>query len=186
MLGRLFTPRLFGARAEALAAEALYRAIVARAREPRFYTDEAVPDTLDGRFDMVALHAVLVLRRVSELDRAGRDLAQRTFDLMFDDMDRSLREMGVGDLSVPKKIKAMVQAFFGRARAYGEAVAARDANALAEALTRNLYRSAPADPSAPARMAAYVLAFDGALAAQSPENLFAGRFEPDPAPVAVA
>jgi cytochrome b pre-mRNA-processing protein 3 len=99
-------------------ARSLYDSLVRSARRPAFYGADGVEDSVDGRYDMIVLHAVLVMRRLREGGDLGRDLAQRVFDVMFDDMDAALREMGTGDLSVGKKIKEMGEAFYGRATAY--------------------------------------------------------------------
>src|SRR6266481_2450865 len=149
--------RLFRPSARKLAAQNLYQSLVAAARQPWFYAQGGVADTLDGRFDMIALHAWLVLDRLS----AGNapDLAQSVFDLMFQDLDRSLREMGVGDLGVPRRIKAMIQAFYGRAKAYSGVD-------LEAALTRNLYRSAPPDSAILAQIVAYIQNAQQALGRQ--------------------
>lgn len=116
----------------------LYQAIVVQARRPDFYGPDGVPDTPEGRFDLIVLHAVLVIHALGPDDAAGGALAQALFDTMFDDMDYSLREMGVGDLSVGKRVKAMAKGFYGRAAAYEEALAEPHSGALAEALRRNL------------------------------------------------
>lgn len=119
----------------------LYAAAVAAAREPFFYTTLGVPDTLDGRFDMVAVHTFLLIHRL----RDQTDLAQAVFDAMFVDMDNNLREIGVGDLSVGKRVRAMWEAFHGRSKTYEAALEANDADALAAALGRNVWRgNAPA------------------------------------------
>jgi cytochrome b pre-mRNA-processing protein 3 len=144
----------------------LYGAAVAAAREARFYLPPpggfGVPDTLDGRFDMIGLHAFLLIRH---LRRAGQDaLAQAVFDAMFSDMDRNLREMGVGDLSVSKRVRAMWEAFHGRAAVYDTALDADDADGLAAALARNVWRGAEPPAGSPARLAGLVRAQDAALA----------------------
>jgi cytochrome b pre-mRNA-processing protein 3 len=119
----------------------LYAAAVAAARVPFFYATLGVPDTLDGRFDLVALHAFLLVRRL----RDHPDLAQAIFDAMFVDMDNNLREIGVGDLSVGRHVRAMWEAFHGRSKAYEAALESSDANALVAALARNVWRGeAPA------------------------------------------
>ena len=142
--------------AAAVAAAALYEAIVVRARDPSFYTAHGVPDTTDGRFDMIALHAFFVLRRLKH-EHAG--LAQTLFDHMFADMDRSLREMGVGDLSVGRRVKEMAAAFYGRVAAYDAALDRPRENgdvALLDAIARNIYRQIPPAAQNPAAMAGYV------------------------------
>lgn len=126
--------------AEQMAAEALYSALLIQSRQPYFYTDLQVPDTVDGRFDMVLLHSFVVLRRLSHLgktDKTARRLSQAVYDVMFVDMDRAVREMGIGDLSVKKHIRRMMKAFNGRVAAY-EAGLANDA-VQHDALRRNLY-----------------------------------------------
>jgi len=133
----------------------LYGAIVAAAREPFLYRELGVPDTLDGRFDLVGLHAFLVIRRLTALPPPGPDVAQAVFDAMFADMDINLREMGVSDLAVGKRVKAMWEAFHGRATAYAAALEAGDA-ALAEALERNVWRGRAPEGDAPLRLAGLV------------------------------
>ena len=141
------------------------------ARLERFYADWGVPDTRDGRFEMIGLHAALVMRRLRAEGRPGQELAQALFDMMFVDMDRSLREIGVGDLSVGKYVKSMAQTFFARGRALDGPVAAGDTAQVVAVLARNVYvtgttppderrpgaRALPdrsmGDPGAPARAA---------------------------------
>lgn len=122
----------------------IYGVIVAQARKEVFYTDFGVDDTVTGRFDMIVLHAFLLFHRLSGEEEGKRAFGQSVFDLMFADMDRSLREMGVGDISVPKKVKKMVQAFYGRCKAYGDALAHKGSDTaeldpLVEAVSRNLF-----------------------------------------------
>ena len=124
--------------------ETIYGMIVAQAREPRFYRDLAVPDTVDGRFDLLLLHLWLVLRRLrSAAD--GAELCQALFDHFCDDMDDNLREMGVGDLTVPKRMQAFGEAFYGRSAAYDQALGQTldpssdtAADRLSQALCRNI------------------------------------------------
>ena len=124
----------------------LYGAAVGAARDDWYYGVLGVPDTLDGRFDTVGLHVALLIRRLrTDPDPRGAAMAQAVFDAMFADMDVNLREMGVGDLSVGKKVRAMWEAFHGRARAYEAAVEAGDAVALALAAQRNIWRDEPGE-----------------------------------------
>src|ERR1043166_9623903 len=127
---------------------ALYGAIVAQARNTRFYEDLAVPDTVLGRFDMVLLHVVLVLRRLREGE--DRALAQGLFDAFCRDMDHNLREMGISDQGVPKHMQRVGEAFYGRAQAYEAALGAPGEGALSDALARNVYADA-AEPRIAAR-----------------------------------
>ncbi len=117
--------------------EMLYGRIMQQSRCGVFYEDYGVPDTVDGRFDLLVLHAFLIIRRLNGEGRRGKIFGQALFDRMFVDMDRAVREMGVGDLSVPKHVKRMMKAFYGRAQAYEAGLS--DDSVLTEALARNLY-----------------------------------------------
>ncbi|KAA2212668.1 ubiquinol-cytochrome C chaperone family protein [Teichococcus oryzae] len=143
----------------------LYGAAVRAARHPGFFTDLSVPDTLDGRFDLIGLHVALLIRRLHrDPDPRGPSIAQAVFDAMFADMDHNLREMGVGDMSIARRVKNMWEAFHGRAQAYEAPLQARDAAALATALARNVWRGTlPPEAPEPRRLAALSLAADAAL-----------------------
>ena len=159
----------------------LYGAIVAQARVPMFYGPYGVPDTALGRFDMVVLHAVLVVRRLRGAD-ALQPLGQGVFDAFCRDMDDNLREMGVSDVGVPRTMRRLAEAFYGRSRAYEAALAAEgDEAALVAALTRNVYADVAA-PVAAAALAAYVRAAARMLADADDMALARGeaRF-PEPA-----
>lgn len=142
------------------AAAAGYQAIVQQARRADFYTRYGVPDTLDGRFDVLVLHVALVLLRLQR-DRAESDLfSQALFDTLFVDLDQSLREIGVSDMSVGKKVKQMGKAFYGRLDAYRlglEAVGSDGEQPLADALYRNLFRGETGAEPASGLMAGYVV-----------------------------
>ncbi len=157
----------------------LYDAIVAKAREPAFYVDLGVPDTVNGRFEMVALHAFLVLRRLKAAGEPVSGLGQVLFDTMFADMDLSLREMGAGDLGVGRRVKAMAEGFYGRIAAYDAALASADREALAEALRRNVYGTLKPPEAPPAHavaaLARYVADSAGSLAAQDDSELAVGK-----------
>jgi cytochrome b pre-mRNA-processing protein 3 len=150
---------------------ALYGGAVLAARAPWFYLALGVPDTLDGRFDLVALHAFLLIHRLQGDRDPGPALGQAVFDAMFGDMEQNLREVGVSDLSVGRRVRAMWEAFHGRSKAYAAALAAADRPALEAALERNVWRgSAPAGAAEP--LANVVLAQSAHLAAQ-PLSAFA-------------
>ncbi len=175
MLKAIFS--LFAGNKPESPAAKLYTAVVAQARQPGFYIERGVPDSLDGRFDLLVLHTFLVLRRLSGLGAQGQAIAQELSDIVFADMDGNLREIGVGDLGVGKKIKAMAKAFFGRLTVYEAALNASDDTSLTDALTRNLYGTvAQPDPAAAAWMAGYMRRADAALAGQG-EGLLAGRVD---------
>jgi cytochrome b pre-mRNA-processing protein 3 len=166
-------------RSSAPTINALYGAIVAQARKPVFYAGFAVPDTVEGRFDMVVLHLVLVLRRLRR-DAGLAKLAQGLFDSFCRDMDHNLREMGVSDLSVPKEMKRLGEAFYGRQRAYEEALSGNDAVPLAAALGRNVFSGD--HPRAAALLADYALRAAARLDATDAAALVRGQlafFDPD-------
>jgi cytochrome b pre-mRNA-processing protein 3 len=160
---------------------ALYGMIVAQARMPCFYRDYGVADTVNGRFDLIVLHLALVLERLAQ-DDALRDLGQGIFDRFCRDMEHNLREMGIGDLKVPKEMRRMGEAFYGRAQAYRAALAATDDRALVESLERNIYGGSQAGAAAAPRLAAYMREALRDLAAQGSSNLAGGEMRfPDPA-----
>jgi cytochrome b pre-mRNA-processing protein 3 len=151
----------------------LYSAAVQAARDPYFYTALGVPDTLDGRFDLVALHACVLIRRLRTLPPPGAAIAQAVFDAMFSDMDISLRELGVGDMTVARNVRAMWEAFHGRATVYETALDSPDLEALPNALARNVWRGGEA-PGA-AELARITRGLIAALDAVPPAELFTGR-----------
>ena len=162
---------------------ALYGMIVAQARLPCFYRDYGVADTVNGRFDLIVLHLALVLDRLAQ-DPALRTLGQGIFDRFCQDMDHNLREMGIGDLKVPKEMQRVGEAFYGRAQAYQAALAAADRQVLVEAVARNIYGGMPAALGLAPRLAAYMRVAVGDLASQASANLGAGRLSfPDPAAI---
>jgi cytochrome b pre-mRNA-processing protein 3 len=136
---------------------AIYGAIVAQAREPAFYRDLAVPDTANGRYDMIVLHLSLLLDRF-EADPQLRDVGQGVFDRFCVDLDDHFREQGVGDLRVPKEMQKLAEAFYGRRAAYRDALARADDLALESALMRNIYHDDPANAGHAAQLARYVRA----------------------------
>jgi cytochrome b pre-mRNA-processing protein 3 len=154
----------------------LYSRAVDQAREPAFFGALGVPDTVDGRFEMIALHVYLILRRLKAEGQEAADLSQELFDAMFADMDRALRELGVGDLSVGKKVKVMARGFFGRIKAYDEGLAALGSAVLAEAMRRNLYGTGEPDPAHPAAMADYLRREAVALDAVPGDRVIGGEF----------
>ncbi|WP_367195338.1 ubiquinol-cytochrome C chaperone family protein [Amorphus sp. 3PC139-8] len=158
----------------------LYSSIVAQARQTSFYRDWSVPDTVDGRFEMVVLHLVLVTERLRGPHRAISPIAQDLFDFFLLDMDRSLREMGVGDLSVPKRMKKIGEAVYGRFDAFGPLLETGDGEALAKAIERNMFPET-SEPEASERIAAYAISAFARLASQATSDIEAGRISwPDP------
>jgi cytochrome b pre-mRNA-processing protein 3 len=165
----------------------LYGAAVSAARDPWFFESLGIPDTLDGRFDVVGLHVALLIRRLrTDRDKRGAGLAQAVFDAMFADMDINLREMGASDMSIGKRVKRMWEAFHGRCIAYEAALDAGDLPALATALERNVWREAAEAPREPAlRLARHALRGAEALAGIPFGTLLRGE-APFPAPLEAA
>ena len=153
---------------------AAYGAIVERARHPVFYTDWGVPDSFDGRFEVLALHAMLVLHRLKADHATTAAFAQSLFDTIFADLDRSVREMGATDLGVGRYVKAMARGFYGRIVAYEQGLAESD-EALQGALSRNLYGTAEARPEQLAAVAGYTRRQSAALAAVPAAALLDGK-----------
>lgn len=151
---------------------AVYSAIVAQSRQPRFYADWLVPDTVTGRFDMISLHMALLFRRLRAETGEQKEFSQAVFDLFFKDMDRSLREMGVGDLGVPKRIQKMGNIFFGLLAAMNEPMDRSDQAGLEAVLSRNVFDGATGDHVA--ALAAYLMAEDRALATQPVDAITGG------------
>ena len=176
--------RLFRGSANRGTVDRLHGDIVAAVRQPAFFLDYGVADTFDGRFELLALFSTLVVRRLARLPAPGPAIAQELTDKVFQSLDDDLREMGVGDLAVPKRIKKLAAALLGRRKAYDEALDAGDEARLVEALARNVHANidAPDDPRA-TRLARYVRAAEAALSNAALETLIAG---PTPFPAAAA
>jgi cytochrome b pre-mRNA-processing protein 3 len=144
----------------------LYGAIVAQARAPAFYSSYGVPDTVIGRLEMIMLHAVILLRRLRDESGTARRLAQGVFDAFCQDMDDNMREMGVGDLAVPRKMRRIGGAFYARQAAYNHALAQPQNEALAAVLCRNIF--APGEHGiGPQRLADYIREAVGELEGQA-------------------
>lgn len=146
---------IFGRNPSQDAARALYEAAVAQARRPEFYLHCGLPDSLDGRFEMICLHSYLVLRRLGGLGPEGEALGQAFVDHLARDLDRSLREMGAGDLGVGKRVRRMAEALRGRIAAYDQGLAGAE-GALEAALRRNAYGTTEPAAEQVSRLAAYL------------------------------
>lgn len=168
--------RLFRRRPARDAGRALYSRVVDQAREPALYTELQAPDTVEGRFEIYTLHVVLLLDRLKRQGDQAAETAQALFDTYVTQLDHALREMGVGDLSVGKKMRKLGEAFFGRVKSYEAALAALPATDELEAL---LARTVHADVAgaSPRPLAAYILGQRETLAAQPLEAFLAGRVD---------
>ena len=174
--------RLFGRQPNAnrTISDALYARIVAAARRETFYSAWDVPDTPLGRFEMLSLHMFLFQHRMRGEDGASREIAQVLIDDFFLEVDHSLRELGIGDAGVPKRMKKLARMFYGRTAAYGDALERADRDALAAALARNIRPETKKWPQA-ADLAAYVEQAADALSAQPSDAIRSGTLEfPEP------
>ncbi len=165
---------LFRRNPQQKAAELAYRRVVDQARQPGFFSDIGVPDTIDGRFELICLHAFLFLHRLKGESPAAAQLAQHFVNAMFADLDRSLREMGTGDLSVGRQVKRMAQALYGRIEAYESGLAGGDA-VLKAAFARNLFGTVQAAEPTLDAMAGYVRGEASRLGEEPVARLLAGE-----------
>ena len=119
----------------------IYQKIVNFSRNKIFYTKYSVPDTIDGRFDMLVLTTIIVVHRLSKIKNEGRELSQKIFDIVFKDLDYSLRELGAGDVSVANNMKKLISSYMGRQKIYLKAFKSEDEKFLASAFKNNIYRN---------------------------------------------
>ena len=161
----------------------LHGEIMAGVLQPALYLACGVPDTFEGRFEMLVLHGALTTRRIEALPAPGPDLAQDVTDAIFRYLDVTLREMGVGDVTVPKKMKKHAESYAGRALSYFSALDAKDEAALRDALARNVYGDAARAASTEVqRLAAYIMAVEQTLASYDLDHFLRGPVGfPDPA-----
>lgn len=161
----------------------LYRQLTAIARNPAFYARMHVPDTVMGRFEMLCVVMVLFFRRTDGKGPALQHLAQDVVDTFFEDMDHSLRELGIGDQSVPKRMKKLARMFYGRAKSYGTALNEGSAETLSAALHRNIYpqdragedMSDMVSPEGLSELAREVMRLDGWFSNRDEADLLGGE-----------
>jgi cytochrome b pre-mRNA-processing protein 3 len=177
LFGRFFNRDQHGERI----ASALYGAIVAQARQPALYAALSVPDSVSGRFEMLVLHVVLLSRRLKTAGEVARNAGQDVFDLFCAEMDNSLRELGVSDLRVPRKMREVGEAYFGRSAAYETGLVAADMGGLAAAFERIVFEG-KAPEGASRALARYALAAAEELRRLDEGTIVAsGPAFPDPA-----
>jgi cytochrome b pre-mRNA-processing protein 3 len=169
-LGKLIDRVLSGPDRRGVIAQRLYAAIAAQARRPEFYLAFGVPDTVDGRFEMVALHAFLLFDRLKGQGDKAAAVAQAVYDVMFSDFDASVRELGAADLGVGRRIKFMTEALNGRFVAYKTALSSEPSE-LGLALRRNLYGTTEPPDEPLGRMTDYVRHAEAELAGQPVDQL---------------
>lgn len=152
------------------AARMLYAQALVQTRKPEFYNKYGVPDSFDGRFDLLLLHIFLLVDRMLAEPQVGPEFNQALFDVTFADMDQTLREMGIGDMGIPKHMRRMMKAFNGRMHAYKEA---QEQGAVEEALSKNLYGTlANPEPASVKAMMEYMARVQASLKAQDENAIF--------------
>jgi cytochrome b pre-mRNA-processing protein 3 len=165
---------LFRQRGPKIVGQRLYDSAVERARQPLFYTEFGVSDTVEGRFELYSLHVILLLHRLKGEGAQAAETAQALFDIFIGQLDHALREIGVGDLSVAKKMRKLGEAFYGRAKAYDSALADPAGDALAALIGRTALEGA-GDAQHVEALTAYVRKVAAALAAEPLEAVLEGR-----------
>lgn len=163
------------------AVQALYESVLRQARSPAFYGPGRAPDTVDGRFELLALHLALAIRRLKADGAKGEAIAQDLFDAFVRDMDANLRELGVSDNRFGKNMRHIVESFYGRAKGYSDALNAEGEEALRDALLRNVFDGV-ASPAERDRMVRYCQACVARLAETSPDDWLQGGDIFPPAP----
>ena len=151
-----------------------YEALTSMAREPVFYTDYGVPDTVMGRFELLSVMMILFFRRVRSAATSGQELAQEIVDAFFEDIDYSIRELGIGDNSVPKRMKKLAGMFYGRLESYAGAMDADDRAALAMALQRNIYPKANEAAASMAALADWMMIAEAHLTTVTEDQIATG------------
>lgn len=170
----MFLDRFFRPRTTLAMGQKLYAGVVAQARTPALYESYGVPDTVEGRFELYTVHVFLLLDRLRRQGSRAAETSQALFDTYLSALDDALREMGVGDLSVGKKMRKLGEAFYGRVKSYEAAFAALpQADHLHALLSRTVYAEGGAENVA--KLGEYVLAQRAGLAGQKLESLLEGR-----------
>ncbi len=164
-------------KANRVVVERQYAGITEAARSPVFYETMGVPDTVMGRFEMISIHLILYLRRTGSAGEATRGLAQDLLDAFFEDVDHSIRELGIGDMGVPKRMKKLAKMFYGRVNSYTQALDTRDGQGLVDALKRNLHPEAGDKAPPMQELAGWMIATAQRLEDASEETLAAGQLK---------
>ena len=173
--------RFFGNRSCEEPARGLYAGIVEQARRPEFFLACGLPDSVDGRFDLLVLHVFLVMHRLKQDRAQTAELSQALLDMFFQDMDESLRKLGAGDIGVGRRIKAMAEGFYGRIFAYEQALD-QGVEALEGCVIRNLYGAAEGEREQVCAVALYIQHAVASLAGQELAGLLRGEVDFAPAP----
>ena len=155
--------------------ERQYGILTAVVREPVFYADLNVPDTVMGRFELLSVVMILYFRRTKDAPKGGQEIAQYIVDAFFQDIDHSMRELGIGDQGVPKRMKKFASMFYGRLKSYAEALEAKNQTDLAQALSRNIFAQDDFNSADLNALAAWMIAAEADLLQQSEEQLLAGQ-----------
>lgn len=177
-LGFMMIFGLFGKKNNnAAIVERQYGILTSAARRPVLYEDLGVPDTVMGRFEMLSTMLILYFRRTRTSARTGQEIAQEIVDAFFEDVDHSIRELGVGDVAVPKRMKKLAGMFYGRLETYSAALESKDMTALTEALMRNFHPGSTDTGISMRELAAYLLEAEAVLAGSNEDLVESGMLE---------
>jgi len=154
--------------------ERQYAALTTAARQPGFYDGLDVPDTVMGRFEMLSIVMILFFRRTRSSPTSGQEIAQEIVDAFFQDIDYSIRELGIGDTGVPKRMKKLAGMFYGRLESYAAAMDAGDREALAQALRRNIYPEPRDEPPSMLGLADWMMSTETHLSGVSDAQIATG------------
>lgn len=154
-----------------------YALLTAAARRPVFYLDMHVPDTVMGRFEMLSVVMILYFRRTAKSEGGGQEIAQEIVDAFFQDIDHSIRELGIGDQGVPKRMKKLAGMFYGRLESYAAAIEAQDREALAAALSRNIYPANEGEAPDMSALASWMADAEAGLSTVAEDEVLTGSVD---------
>ena len=155
----------------------IYQKIVKFSRNKIFYTKYKVPDTIDGRFDMLVLITILVVFRLSKIKDEGVELSQKIFDTIFKDLDYSLRELGAGDVSVANNMKKLISSYMGRQKIYINAFENNDQNSLSLAFKNNIFRNNDQEQNLTILLSKTIFKINKKLESIEDNKMLSGDFE---------
>ena len=155
----------------------IYEKIVSISRKKKFYTHLEVPDSFDGRFDMLILFTILVVYKLTLIQPHGQSLAQKLFDILFEDLDYSLRELGAGDMGVASRIKKMSSAYLGRQKSYCDALKNNELKHLITSLNNNVYRNVNVDQKKIKLLALFCFQTVKKLNSYTEKDILSGNFD---------
>lgn len=155
----------------------LYQKIISFSRNKIFYTKFSVPDTIDGRFDVLTLLIILIVYRLSFISKNGSKISQFLFDLMFQDLDYSLRELGAGDAAVTKNMRKFISSYMGRQKVYINTLKKNDYKNLEISIQNNIFRNSNFNPKIISSLTKKIIILSKMLSDTRDEDIISGNFE---------